>query len=257
MKIGPTALIFVLVLTLCLINREASVGQDVNLADAAQTYRLRDSAHSVQSSPNFDNLIRIIRPIAVISELPDGRTQLRTGTGFIIGTRYVTVHHNLTSNDSSRSSNNPAYLDGFPITPSYFDARHDLAIFDIPEELCVRYCNDYLLHRLPTLEPGQKVSWLIQSDGEVAPREGRILNYAYLGDIPPAHELNEFDNCEANLIVEVDTPFLPGSSGGPVLDSTTGQIIGIIQGSLEGDGSHRGFFKPVNCIARLIRIAFN
>jgi hypothetical protein len=257
MKIGPTPFIFLVVFNLSLMIQDAPLAQHVNPGDGAKTHVNRHRTLPVQFGLSLGDLVRITQPIAVISEFPDGRKQLNLGTGFIVGSRYFTVHHNLTPISSSPSWKKITYLDGIPFTPSYVDIEQDVAIFDIPDDMCEKYCNEYLLNKVPTFEPGQKIIWLRKSNGDLALREGKILNYAYIGDVPGPLGSHEMENCDANLIVEVDTPFLQGSSGSPVLDAITGQIIGIIQGSLEGGGGRSGFFKPINCVTRLVQIGFN
>jgi hypothetical protein len=83
-------------------------------------------------------------------------------------------------------------------------------------------------------------------------QEGRVLNYAFLGDPSASSDPYGMQGCKANLIVEVDTPFMPGSSGAPVLDTATGRIIGIIQGSIEHAAGRSGYFKPIHCVASLV-----
>jgi hypothetical protein len=61
---------------------------------------------------------------------------------------------------------------------------------------------------------------------------------------------------KSSLIVEVDTPFMPGSSGALVLDTATGRIIGIIQGSFEHTTGRSGYFKPIHCVAPLVGQTF-
>ena len=83
-------------------------------------------------------------------------------------------------------------------------------------------------------------------------KHGRVLNYAFMGDTLASANAYGMESCSANLIVEVDTPFLAGSSGSPIVDANTGQIIGIIQGSIESRDMRSGYFKPINCVTPLV-----
>jgi hypothetical protein len=57
--------------------------------------------------------------------------------------------------------------------------------------------------------------------------------------------------CQNHLIVEVDTPFRPGTSGSPVFDAATDAVVGMIQGSLSRANGDTGYFKPIACLLPL------
>jgi hypothetical protein len=198
------------------------------------------------------DLDRIIQPITTVTELPDGRRILQVGSGFIVGRHYITVHHNLTSVSSTASTRTTIYLDGIPLTPSYTHAEYDVAVFELPEELCARYCNKILIDTMTELTRDHQIYWLRKFQDEFMVHEGRVLNYAFIGAPPASSEPYGRQGCTANLIVEVDTPFMSGSSGAPVLDTATGRIIGIIQGRFEHTTGHSGYFKPIHCVAPLV-----
>jgi hypothetical protein len=205
--------------------------------------------------PRLTDVERIIRPLRTVTETADGRRELTLGTGFIVGRHYFTVEHNLAGTVAPPAGARTIYLEGTAVAPSFTDAGIDLAVFALPDGLCQRYCNDLALVDGPELLRDQKVYWLPgeDADGERTWQEGRVLHYAIKGDGPAPGGTGALDGCEGNLIVEVDTPFVSGSSGGPVLDAATGGIVGIIQGSVERGGVRSGYFKPVSCLTSILR----
>ena len=202
------------------------------------------------------DLDRIIQLITTVTEFPDGRRTVQVGSGFIVGRHYITVHHNLTSVSSTAATRKTMYLDGIPLTPSYTHAEYDVAVFDLPKELCERYCNEIAIDTMPELTRDHQIYWLRKFQDEFMVKEGRVLNYAFIGEPPAASDPYGMQGCKANLIVEVDTPFIPGSSGAPVLDTATGRIIGIIQGSFERTAGRSGYFKPIHCVAPFVGQTF-
>ncbi len=195
------------------------------------------------------HLDRIVQPIVTVIEFPDGTRVRRVGSGFIVGNRYFTVNHNLTSPLASESATKTSYISGVPVTPRYTNVAQDIAVFDVPDALCDVYCNELSIHGEGPLEREQNIYWLRKFDGERVLKMGRILNYAALGSAGSQAELSL--NCELNLVVEVDRPFVSGSSGAPVFDADTHQILGIIQGSFESGRAETGYFKPIDCVDHL------
>jgi Trypsin-like peptidase domain len=241
--------LFLLALGIALTVPDALLAQVLH---APAQSRPAASQRPLNSRLGVADLDRIIQPITTVIEFPDGRRTLKVGSGFIIGRHYITVHHNLASVSSTASARKTVYLDGIPLTPSYTHAEHDIAVFDLPEELCERYCNEMSIGTMPKLTRDQQIYWLRKVQDEFMVQEGRVLNYAFIGDPSGSSDPYGMQGCKANLIVEVDTPFRPGSSGAPVLDTATGRIIGIIQGSLEHAAGHSGYFKPIHCVASLV-----
>ncbi len=188
-------------------------------------------------------LERIVQPVTTVIEFVDGHMERNVGSGFIAGHQYYTVNHNLVSRAPMSVARKTTRLDGIVISPSRVQPFHDLAVFDLPDELCSRHCNEFSLSGDVPIEPGQRVQWLRKFDGESTLKSGTVLNYALLGTVPA-----DSWSCAANLIVEVDAPFIPGSSGAPVIDANSGRIIGMVQGSLARDGVETGYFKPADCI---------
>lgn len=210
------------------------------------------SSDDARQSIERNDLDRIIHPVTTITKTPDGKRHLTVGSGFVVGRRYFTVSHNLGAHPLGPPHMRTIYLDGTPITPSYANPELDVAVFTLPPALCQRYCNNLVFNPTPQLERDRKVYWLRKIEGERMWKEGRVRNYTRLDTGPVPRETTRVD-CDGNLVVEVDTPFLSGSSGGPVLDAATGDIIGIIQGSMHREGSKSGYFKPINCLPPLVR----
>jgi hypothetical protein len=119
------------------------------------------------------DLDRIIQPITTVTEFPDGRRILQVGSGFIVGRHYITIHHNLTSVSSTASPRKTIYLDGIPLTPSYTHAEYDVAVFELLEKLCERYCNKIAIDTMPELTCDHPIYWLRKFQDEFRVHEGR------------------------------------------------------------------------------------
>lgn len=239
-----------LLLALVLAAQLQSLAQDLELhRDIALTDR---HMNRLPSSPALRaaHLDRIVQPIVTVINFPDGTRIRKAGSGFIAGRRYFTVNHNLTSPITSESATRTSYIRGIPVTPHYTNAAQDIAVFDLPDALCDIYCNELSIGGEPLLERERDIYWLRKFNGERVLKMGRILNYATLGTARTQTELSL--SCDLNLVVEVDTPFVSGSSGAPVLDADTHQILGIIQGSFENGQGQTGYFKPIDCVAHLM-----
>ncbi len=212
----------------------------------AQLFELRSRQGEGQ------DLDRIVRSITTVAEYADGSTKSAVGGGFVVGSRYYTVHHNLTVRVPG-VVRTTTYVEGVAVRATYINPSEDLAVIELPGKLCGRMCNADTLHRVPQVRSGQKVHWLRKVPGEYRWRSGEILGYAFLGGDWADVEVDADGACDSNVIVEVDTPFISGTSGAPVVDSETGQILGIVQGSIERDGQLSGFFKPIECAMRMVR----
>ncbi len=186
-------------------------------------------------------LHRIILPITTITEYSDGRVEHNTGSGFVAGNRFYTVSHNLDCSEDTPHVRKTSYIDGVQVTPLYENEGEDLAIFGIPDPLCRQHCNEVTLDAGVMPGQGAKLTWMRRFRGSEVLREARVVDIAWLGCAPTGSEVSS--GCE---VVLVDRPFEQGSSGSPVVDSDTGRIVGIIQGSLSGDGGELGFFRPIS-----------
>ncbi len=194
-------------------------------------------------------LSKIIRPISTVTEFSDGRVEHNDGSGFVAGSRYLTVNHNLEPYRADGVVRRTSFLDGVVINPVFGDPTEDLAVFELPPELCESECNDVALDVNVSLDTGDRLFWIRKFDGDLVRKEGTVLGYAWIGDPPTSSGIGE---CPGNLIVQVDEPFEQGSSGSPIVEIASGKIVGIIQGTLiNAEGSQTGFFKPLNCLSKV------
>lgn len=207
---------------------------------------------SKEGNVGFDDLEHIVQPITTITEFPDGMKTVHLGSGFVVGRRYFTAYHNLSHRNPGLSTRTTTYLDGIQLIPSYANVEQDIAVFELPIALCTRYCNDVSFGLMPEVIRDRKVYWLRKFKDERVVKQAHVIDVAVLGEMHTTPDADAIGWCRSNLVVEVDTPFLAGSSGAPVLDAATGQIIGIIQGSFESNGVQSGFFKPIDCVLSLV-----
>jgi len=184
-----------------------------------------------------------VRSITTTIRYVNGDEQHNEGSGFVIGDRFYTAYHNIQTTSAS-VAHRDILIGGVAVEPAAVDIAHDLAVFEIPEELCVTWCNELQLVVRP---PGStaRVTWTRMEGNQRTWKHGRVNNLAFKSALVGSDP----GGCDDNLIVEIDQPFVPGSSGGPVFDLSTGHIIGIIQGSFETrSGEVTGYYKPVQCV---------
>jgi hypothetical protein len=194
----------------------------------------------------------MLHPILTITEFPDGTVEYYKGSGFVVGHRFYTVNHNLGSSGTNGVTRKATYVDGVPVTVSFRNSEHDIAVFELPLEACRLYCNDFSFSENVVAEPDKKIYWLRKFEDDFVMKEGRVLNHAWIGRLTDLDD-DAISTCRGNLIVEVDTPFIPGSSGSPVIDAVSGQILGIIQGNFDDGDTRTGYFKPISCVENLLR----
>jgi hypothetical protein len=195
---------------------------------------------------------RLMRSITVITTFADGTSEVKQGQGFVMGNRLFTVYHTLALHHKNVSpTKREIYVAGTLMTPTYIHAAHDIAIFEMPKALCKPHCRALAASTLPALKPDRQVYWVQDTGGERLVKEGRVRHYAWLSEAPPAFHAAEEAPCQNHLIVEVDTPFRPGTSGSPVFDAATDAVVGMIQGSLSRANGDTGYFKPLACLLPL------
>jgi len=55
--------------------------------------------------------------------------------------------------------------------------------------------------------------------------------------------------CDSDVVITVDKPFYPGSSGGPVWDLASNRLLGMVQGSfVRESGEQVGYYKPFSAV---------
>ena len=194
-------------------------------------------------------LDKIVQSITTVTEFIGGQEERNRGSGFVVGNRFFTVHHNLTTSFPSLRVKSTSFIDGMSVTePVFSSEEQDVAVFELPDRLCARHCNNTEVAYSPKLNPSRKVYWLRKFQEDFILKEARILGGVTFGDVnKPAEQ-----SCGSNSVILVDQPFIPGSSGSPIMDTETGKIIGVIQGSVDEDGVSKGYFKPINCVLAML-----
>lgn len=189
-----------------------------------------------------------VQPITTQITYQSGKTESQKGLGFIAGRLFVTVNHNIAPRLGDHEvDSRTIFLGQHRVEPSFVHAAHDIAVFEIPAELCNRWCGE--TSAAPTNALSGGVNW---------PDPGnRSWSGAVVKDlIVKGPQTSEFGSCRDDLVVEVDAPFYPGSSGGPVIDRDSGEAIGVVQGSFTYEGGRTfGYFKPLHCVFELMGAA--
>lgn len=187
-----------------------------------------------------------VQPITTKVTYADGRTETQAGLGFVVGQRFVTVNHNIAPrNPREMVEARTTYLNSIAVDPIFTNPDHDIAVFDIPYELCEEWCepefavNGNIAVDVPINwpDPGNE-SWSAATAKELIVKG---LNTA------------RFGSCQDDLVIQVDAQFFPGSSGGPVVNEETGKAIGVVQGSFAySDGHTAGYYKPLKCVVEMM-----
>lgn len=194
-----------------------------------------------------NTLADIVQLVKTKTEFADRSIEYNIGSGFVVGSYLITVYHNLLAS-RSRFIRQTVSVDGVELSPIFIDENQDIAVFELGGELCRRYCNELRVAAEPSFERGRPVYWVRKVEAQWELKQGTILNLAVFDRTQSGGKPDSPFRCTDNLVVEVDEPFVPGSSGAPVVDALTGQIIGVIQGSFESNNERTGFFKPIHCV---------
>ncbi len=194
-------------------------------------------------------LDKLVQSITTVTEFLGEQEERNRGSGFVVGNYFFTVHHNLTTSFPSLRVKSTSFIDGISVTqPIFASEDEDVAIFDLPDRLCAKHCNNTEVAYSPDLSRSRKVYWLRKFQEDFILKEAKILGSVTFGDVnTPSVQI-----CGSSAVVLVDQPFIPGSSGSPIMDAETGKIIGVIQGSVDKDGVSKGYFKPINCVVAML-----
>ena len=181
-----------------------------------------------------------------------GYSEVRHGTGFVVGRRFITVFHNIDVLPKQGSWTREIQLGGVIVEPAIVDALNDIAVFDVPEELCPSWCNQRELASIGAdLERSQRIGWY----EFVSPQDARQWRQARIIEVMfKNHRGRAADTaCDSDVVIAVDRPFYPGSSGGPVWDLASNRLLGMVQGSfVRESGQQVGYYKPFSCVQSLI-----
>ncbi len=222
----------------------------ISSGDSNPCQVLRTAGIAVDSGQR-SQLEQRTRVIVTHSRRRDGSVQENRGSGVVVGHFFLTAHHNLRPGPEGRFHGYTSFLADIAVQPEYVDPQADIAIIRIPPSLCESWCeaSDALPESDSDLE--DTVSWYRDpaSAAEVDPgwRQARVLSRTW--SLPNRQTVGNFSSdCDAGLVLEVDEPFLPGSSGAGVWDANN-RLVGIAQGSYQTqDGNQTGYFKPLRCI---------
>ena len=179
----------------------------------------------------------------------DGKIETQQGLGFVVGRQFVTVNHNIAPRRSSIGVKmRRTYLNSLLVHPVFTHPAHDIAVFDIPPELCPAWC-DADGGTTGARSAAREISW--PSPGNEVWSTAMAKEVVIKGP-----QTAMFGSCRDNVVIEVDAPFYSGSSGGPVVDNRSGEAIGVVQGSFAyDDGRAFGYFKPLRCVYELMGAA--
>lgn len=182
----------------------------------------------------------------------DGYREERHGTGFVVGRRFITVYHNIDVLLSHGSYERSIQLGGINVHPSIVDVANDIAIFNLPDVLCATWCNESEPSVIAAdLELSQPVGWF----EFVSPKDARQWRQARIIEVMFKNYGGAAADtvCDSGVVVAVDKPFYPGSSGGPVWDLASNRLLGMVQGSfVRESGEQVGYYKPFSCVQSLL-----
>ena len=193
-----------------------------------------------------------VHHIKTSTKYADGTQEVRHGTGFVVGHQFFTVFHNIDVLKNHGSFRRQISLGGVLVEPRLVDKRNDIAIFDLPTSLCTRWCNDSDPRAMPQgLTHEQPIGWFefVSPDQARQRRQARIVEVMFKNFRSDAG----FGACESDVVIAVDQPFYPGSSGGPVWDLASNRLLGMVQGSfVRESGEQVGYYKPFSCVQSLL-----
>ena len=195
---------------------------------------------------------RGVHHIRTSTQYADGTKEVRHGTGFVVGHQFFTVFHNIDVLKNHGSFKRQIHLGGVVVEPRLVDERNDIAIFDLPTQLCNRWCNDSDPRAMPQdLSHEQPIGWFefVSLDEERQWRQAHIVEVMFKN----FRSDQGFGACESDVVITVDQPFYPGSSGGPVWDLASNRLLGMVQGSfVRESGEQVGYYKPFSCVQSLL-----
>lgn len=184
----------------------------------------------------------------IINESGVEETHTNEGTGFVVGDKYITLDHVVSYYpdeietpfgsipSSVKRVEEKTYIDGVELISIEENPKTDIAVFQLPEELCKKYCNEGVPFS-SDLYVGLDVFW-IGNPGN----SGKVLRYGKIGrTVLPADALLEGIEGAIGLSIYV----IPGDSGSPVFN-IKGELLGVVQFSQEFSEGSLGFFKPID-----------
>jgi hypothetical protein len=216
---------------------------------------VQSGTNTRKDDPRAQELDQLVQAITTVTEFIGGQEERNRGSGFVVGNRFFTVNHNLTTAFPTLRLRSTTFINEMSIsTPVFADEEQDVAVFELPDQLCIKHCNSAKVALAPDLSPARKVYWLRKFEDEFILKEAAILKSVMFGEVEnsTAFLSTPAMGCHRNSVVLVDQPFISGTSGSPVMDAETGKIIGVIQGSVGASGAEKGYFKPINCVLAML-----
>lgn len=188
-------------------------------------------------APLFSAHGNVATEITTEVQYANGTTVVQKGKGFVYGDVFVTVHHNIVGQSEIEIVHSQSFLEGEPIDATMVDRENDLALFDLPDALCETWCNHEVTSPVDNdVLVDQSITW--SRSTAAAPTHSSPANSSatnlwsqarVLGPVLKGAPQHPGEPCADNLVIEVDAPFYPGSSGGPVLDDETGDIVSTLR----------------------------
>jgi len=228
------------------------VSSGVTLSASAQRLAPQEIVHETVQEGRLGSNESDVHHIVTSTQYADGYSEVRHGTGFVVGRRFITVYHNVDVLREHGTWERRIELGGVEVEPAIVDGPNDIAIFNVPESLCATWCND----RDPAsvgadLEKSQPIGWyeFVSPEASRQWRQARIIDVMFKNYRGPVVDTV----CDSDVVITVDKPFYPGSSGGPVWDLASNRLLGMVQGSfVRESGEQVGYYKPFSCVQPLL-----
>lgn len=169
------------------------------------------------------------------------------GTGFVVGDKYVTLDHVVSLHGDEidtpfgsvdipvQRREEKTYIEGVELISIEENPQTDIAVFQLPEELCKKYCNEGVPF-CSDIYVGLDVFWIGNPENT-----GKIFRSGKVGRtlLPTAASLEGIEGA-----IGLGTYVIPGDSGSPVFNAK-GELLGVIQFSQQSSNGSLGFFKPI------------
>lgn len=200
---------------------------------------------------NIEFAWKIVVPNNTISTFTningDEETREWGGTGFVVGDKYVTLDHVVSLHEDEidtpfgsldipvQRREEKTYIDEVELISIEENQQTDIAVFQLPEELCKKYCNEGVPFG-SDIYIGLDVFWIgnPENTGKTF-RYGKIARTSLSVAIP-------MEGIEG--AIGLGTYAIPGDSGSPVFNAK-GELLGVIQFSQQSSSGSLGFFKPI------------
>ncbi len=199
---------------------------------------------------NIETAWNIVVPNKTVAKIINGdgdeETETNEGTGFVIGDKYITLNHVVSYYAQEIETpfgslslpieriEEKTYIDDIELISIIESQETDIAVFQLPEELCKKYCNEGVPIS-SQVYVGLEVFW-IGNPGN----SGKVLRHGKIGrtDLPVDTPLEGVEGA-----IGLSTYVIPGDSGSPIFNAK-GELLGVVQFSQSFPQGSLGFFKP-------------